>query len=96
MPYTVPLNPKEYIDLSSKRNVPVIASFNIQGNCVPLYFRYIYEDGTHTDIAIDRIVEMKRGSSKTSYVCDVTTYDIRHRITLVHFRDRGLWSLNVC
>jgi hypothetical protein len=37
---------------------------------------------------------MNRGSSRTTYVCYVTTYDIRHTIKLVHYRDQGIWALN--
>ena len=83
-----------YIDLSVKKKVPVIASFNEKGDCVPLYFRYVFHDGSFTDIQIDRIDEMRRASPKTYYFCYVTTYDVRHRIKLVHNRERGTWSLN--
>ncbi|MDR0925441.1 MAG: hypothetical protein LBN31_13945 [Hungatella sp.] len=92
--YTAKPRQKEYIDLSSKRALPVIASFNVRGDCVPLYLRYIFSDDTYTDISIDRIIEMNRGSSRTTYVCYVTTYDIRHTIKLVHYRDQGIWALN--
>ena len=83
-----------YIDLSVKKDVSVIASFNEKGDCVPLYFRYTFFDGSFTDIQIDRIIEVRRASPKTYYSCYVTTYDIRHQIKLVHNREQGTWSLN--
>lgn len=55
-----PINPKEYIDLSSRRYVPVIASFNVKGDCVPLYFRYIFADDSYTDIPLDELLKLTR------------------------------------
>ena len=83
----------EYIDLSFMRTVPVIASFNIRGDCVPLYFRYIFSDGTYTDIAIDRIADIDKRFRQTTYICDVTINDMHKKVTLTHFRDDGMWSL---
>ncbi len=83
-----------YINLSARINVPVIASFNTKGDCIPLYFRYIFPDDSYTDFSIDRIIETKRGSRKTTYICEVTVYDIRHTIKLVHFLDQELWAIN--
>lgn len=83
-----------YIDLSVKKKVSVIASFNEKGDCVPLYFRYVFHDGSYTDIQIERIIETRRAAPHTFYTCYVTTYDIRRKIDLVHHRDEGTWTLN--
>ncbi len=91
--HTVPS--QKYIDLSSSRKVPVIASFDVKGDCIPLYFRYNFEDGTYTDISIDRIIKTEKGSSKTAYTCYVTTYDIRRTIKIVYFKEQGFWAINV-
>lgn len=83
-----------YINLSARREVPVIASFNGKGDCVPLYFRYIFYDGSFTDIQIERIIEVRKASPHAFYICYVTTYDIRRKIDLVHNRSQGTWTLN--
>ncbi|WP_367566893.1 hypothetical protein [Lacrimispora sp.] len=88
-------NPRrnEYIDLSFMRTVPVIASFNARGDCVPVYFRYIFSDGTYSDIAIDRVIMTDKRFRQTCYVCDVTVNDARQRVTFTYFRDDGMWAL---
>ena len=83
-----------YINLAARREVPVIASFNEKGDCVPLYFRYIFYDGSFTDIPIDRIIEKRTTTAHTFYTCYVNTYDIRRKIDLVHNRSKGTWTLN--
>ena len=85
--------PKETIDLSYNRTLPVIASFNARGDCVPIYFRYIFSDGTYTNIAIDRVVNIDKRFRQTTYICDVTANDTRQKVTLTYFREDGLWAL---
>jgi len=84
---------KEYINLPRNRTVPVIASFNAHGDCVPLYFRYTFSDGTYSDIAIDRVIMTDKRFRQTAYVCDITVNDARKRVTFTHFRDDGMWAL---
>ncbi len=90
---TVKSIPKEYIDLSYNRTLPVIASFNVRGDCVPVYFRYTFADGTYTDIAIDRVSIMDKRFRQTIYECIITANDIRQKVTLTYFREDGLWVL---
>lgn len=47
--------PKYKLDLEKNRYVPVIASFDADGNCKPLYFRYTNPDDTSEKVAIDRV-----------------------------------------
>ena len=85
--------PKKTIDLIYNRTLPVIASFRARGDCVPVYFRYTFSDGTYTDVAIDRVVDTDKRFRQTTYICDVTVNGIRQRVELTHFREDGLWTL---
>lgn len=94
MPFhTANPQPKETINLTYRHTVPVIASFSASGDCVPVYFRYTFSDGTYTDIAIDRVENVDKRFRQTTYICDVTVNDARQRVTLTHFREDGLWTL---
>lgn len=94
MPFhTAKLQPKETLDLTYNRTLPVIASFSARGDCVPVYFRYAFSDGTYTDVTIDRVVNTEKRFRQTTYICDITVNGIRQRVELTHLREDGLWTL---
>lgn len=86
----------EKIDFTRYRYVSVIASYNTFGKCIPLYFRYMYSDGTYSDIAIDRVVYTTANSYHTAYTCDITVHDCRERILLTYHKDYNKWSVVYC
>lgn len=94
MPYYIPRpRPVEKINLSTNHFVSVIASYNVNGKCVPLYFRYVYTDGTYSDIAVDRVIDTRVTICNTAYVCDTTVNDLKKRIVLTFHNDYKKWTL---
>lgn len=91
--YTKPRHTPEPIDFTNHRFVPVIVSYNTDGACVPLYFRYLYQDGSRDDVAIDRVVDTKETMWNVAYHCDITANDRRCRIVLTFHKDLNKWSL---
>ncbi len=74
--------------------VPVIASFNSAGECRPLYFRFVYPDGTYTDIAIDKVISFHSAPMFPSYVCLITIGDTRTQVTLRFHSRENRWSVD--
>lgn len=96
MPYYIPRpQPPEQIDLTAKHIVPVIASYNISGECIPLYFRYIHQDGAHTDIAIDRLIDRRTTICHTAYICLITIADQKKQIQLTYHKDYNKWTVHI-
>lgn len=74
--------------------IPVIASYSVGGNCVPLYFRYPMEDGTYHDITIARVISQRPNVSfGTIYLCEIFNHDRRMQVYLYFHRVTNKWSL---
>lgn len=73
--------------------VPVIASYNIAGQCRPLYFRFQYRDGTYSDIAIDRVLSSRPSLSSIFFTCDVTIGEVKTQVILQLHRKDNKWSI---
>lgn len=96
MPFYIPkTRSPEIIDFSRNRFVPVISSHNILGECMPLYFRYVHQDGTYTDIAIDRVLRKEENLCRIIYYCTATVHDIRQQVVLVFHKDVSKWSVGL-
>lgn len=93
--YTYRSRQPETIDLSRNHFVSVIASHNTMGKCIPLYFRYIYQDGTYSDVAIDRIERTEEDLCRIRFYCYMTVNDIRRPVTLTYHKDFSKWSVRL-
>lgn len=67
---------RKEIYIPHNTQVPVIASFDCQGNCRPLYFGIVGEDGEKVNISIDK-VEVARPFMDygIKYICLITVQD---------------------
>ncbi len=73
--------------------VPVIASYNSSGQCRPLYFRFQYQDGTYSDIAIDRVLSCRSCLASLFFTCDVTVGEVKTQVILQFHRKENKWSI---
>jgi len=84
------------LDLNRNKYVPVIASYDTEGNCKPLYFRYTYPNGASEKIAIDRIEKtMNNSFFGINYYCIVTINDIQMLVVLYHAKEDNRWALRL-
>lgn len=69
--------------------VPVIASFNKEGNMIPIYFSV---EGIK--IKIDRIIWAKEKLAWGShYKCRICVSDVAEEIELMYYKSRNMWTL---
>lgn len=74
--------------------VPVIASFDAQGNIRPLYFRHRFENGDTIKVQIDNVISTKPlNIFGTEFVCTVTVGEVQRQVVLCYFKDTYRWSL---
>lgn len=73
--------------------VPVIASYNSSGQCRPLYFRFQYQDGTYSDIAIDRVLSCQSRLASIFFTCSVTVGEVKTQVVLQFHRKENKWSI---
>ena len=84
------------LDLDKNKFVPVIASFDSEGNCKPIYFRYLYPDGTSEKICIDRIEKWEKDRLfGMNYHCIVTISNIQMKVVLFHIKEDNRWALRL-
>lgn len=89
--------PCEAIDPALNMFVPVIASYNAEGECRPLYFRYISQDGAYHDISVSRVLTKKQNSVfGTIYQCEYMDHGYRKEVALYFHRRENKWSLRLC
>ena len=85
---------RETINPSTNTIVPVIASYNAEGDCMPLYFRYSNPDGTYHDVAVTRVISKKPNSTfGTIYFCEAAVNGRCIPIALYFHRSENKWSL---
>lgn len=85
---------KKKIILTNNTLVPVIASFDCDGTCTPLYFRYTYADDSSESVKIDKIVFRKPNSCfGTIFCCQVTVSDCSQTIYLFYHDEERKWYL---
>ena len=69
--------------------VPVIASFNTEGNMIPIYFSV---EGIK--IKIDKIIWNKENLAWGSqYRCRICVCDVLEEIELMYFKHKNMWTL---
>lgn len=74
--------------------VPVIASYNVKGECMPLYFRHTNSDGSYSDIPICKVADIKQNSIfGTIYQCEYIDQGCRRKINLYFHRKENKWSM---
>jgi hypothetical protein len=84
------------IDLDKNKYVPVIASYDTEGNCKPLYFRYNNPDGTSEKISVDRVEKAVNNSLfGINYYCVVTINEIQMMVVLFHANDDNKCALRL-
>jgi hypothetical protein len=84
------------LDLDKNKYVPVIASYDTEGNCRPLYFRYNNPDGTSEKIPIDRVEKVMPNSLfGFNYYCVVTINEIQMMVVLFHSNEDYKWALRL-
>lgn len=82
------------LDVSQNTAIPVICSYNSQGECKPLCFRYTYENGDTEKVSIDRIEYSKHNSVfGTIYRCLVTVAGSQRYVSLYYHDKTRTWSL---
>jgi hypothetical protein len=90
--------PKSTFKLDLKRNkyVPVIASFDAEGHCKPLYFRYTYPDGSSEKVAIDRVEKFENNRLfGIKYYCVITLNNIQMIVILLYMKEDNRWALRL-
>jgi hypothetical protein len=86
--------PTYKLDLDKNKYVPVIASYDAEGNCKPLYFRYINQDGTSEKISVDRVEKAVNNSLfGMNYYCVITINEVQMMVILYHANDDNKWAL---
>ena len=84
------------LDLTKNKYVPVIASYDTEGNCKPLYFRYAYLDDMSETVAIDRVEKVVPVSFYgVNYYCVVTIQDTQMMIVLYFLKEENKWALRL-
>lgn len=74
--------------------VPVIASFNSEGKCLPLYFRYTYADGQTIPIHIDKVLFSKPNACYgTIYCCQILVCRHKQIVYLFYHDEQRKWYL---
>lgn len=86
--------PNEIIDYSKNEFIPVICSFDTEGNYVPVYFGLTLPDGERKRIKINN-VQWKKPNSIFGmiYCCDIILNDINHIVYIYYHDKMKKWSL---
>lgn len=88
--------PVEQINPALNTFVSVIASYNVEGECIPLYFRHMNSDGTYIDIPITKILGRKPNSIfGTIYQCEYLDHGYKKQISLYFHRKENKWSVRL-
>ncbi|MBU5333572.1 hypothetical protein KQI61_15340 [Anaerocolumna aminovalerica] len=84
------------LDLKRNKYVPVIASFDTEGHCKPLYFRYTYPDGSSEKVAIDRVEKSENSSLfGINYYCVITINEMQMMVVLYYGKEDNKWALRL-
>ena len=95
MPYHTQI-PGQYgaYDPAQNTVVPVIASYNVNGDCMPLYFRYTNSDGSYSYIPIFKVIDVQSNPVLgINYQCEYINQSRRQRINLYFHRKENKWSM---
>lgn len=93
--YTPEPTRQEIIDTGLHMFVPVIASYNTQGKCRPLYFEYRHPDGVAETCHVDKVISCDHtGIFGSSYRCAVTVCGCRKYVELYYHSDSGRWTIH--
>lgn len=76
------------VDLENQALIKVIASFNIQGDMIPLYFNI---DGI--SVKIDQIKYHDDAIWGSKYRCEITLVDHVETVELYYYNTRKVWTL---
>jgi hypothetical protein len=88
--------PKKFeIDYSKNRPIEVIASFNIEGKFIPLYFKYVAEDQTAYKYKIDAIKYTRDYDRSTLFCCLYTNNGKQYELLLSYWHNEHLWTIPV-
>lgn len=91
-----PKSQKIQIDTEKNKFVPVIVSYDTNGNCKPIYFRYIHNTGESETIKIDYVNYSKPNSFYGMYYyCFVTIQEVQLPIVLFHIYESNRWALRM-
>lgn len=96
MPFYTPPIESESIEIPENTCVPVIASYNTQGQCRPLYFQYACPDGTLRTISIDKVLSVTDTRIfGLSYHCAVTVDNCRRYVDLFYHTKPAKWTIKM-
>lgn len=77
------------VDTDNNIYVPVICSYNVSGECRPLYFLYTEEDGETIRVKIDKIEYSEKNSIfGTIYHCQISINNQIQKIKLFFIKPR--------
>ncbi len=82
------------LDVSNNTVIPMICSYNTNGECKPICFRYTHVNGDTEKVTIDRIEYSKPNSVfGTIYRCLVTVAGSQRYVSLYYHDKTRTWSL---
>lgn len=75
--------------------VAVAVNFSKDGRFMPIFFRYISEDGMEYTYKIDGIRYIKDKNECVIYCCLFTNESIQHEVFLTFYYNDCIWKLDV-
>ena len=91
-----PIYNASHIDTDNNIYVPVICSYNVSGECRPLFFQFTEEDGSTNKIKIEKVEYSEKNSIfGTIYHCKIISNECSQIVKLYFLKDLNKWSLRL-